>query len=242
MSGAGRRGAGIAACHICIADLLSFPAAAWQGLSPVEQARASRFLREDDRRRFALGRHVARHLAAVVAGVDPADVAIQLSCLDCGTTDHGKPRAVCRAGVVPVSISHSGQKVLVAATDGAEVGADIEQVDAARFHPALFRQIASPTEAAQLRPDAWTFYRLWTLKEAVLKCTGDGLMLEMQSFAIDLSVDPPRLRSSTGRLAGPIALRSLDVGTGYMAALALAAPVDVQIVRGLSQDRGSGGR
>lgn len=221
----------MATCHVCIADLLSFPAAAWQGLSPVEQARASHFLQEDDRHRFALGRHVARHLAAVVAGVDPADVVIQLSCLHCGSTGHGKPRAVCGADVIPISISHSGQKVLVAATDGAEIGADIEQVDAARFDPALFGQIASPTEAAQLHPDAWTFYHLWTLKEAALKCTGDGLMLAPQGFTIDLSVDPPRLRSGTGRLAGPIALRPLDVGTGYMAALALATPADIQIVR-----------
>ena len=218
------------ACFIRIADMVSAWPKAVEGLAPREQTRALSLRREDDRQRFAIGRYLARTLAGEVVGIAPECVSIHLRCVHCGSADHGQPRAVYPGGTIPVSISHSGQKILVAATEGVDVGADIEQINVASFDPALFQQIESATEAGRTPRNALAFTRLWTLKEAVLKCTGDGLMVSPQTFAIDLSGDPPLLLGGTGRVAVPMALRMFDPGDGYMAAVAVATPGAVELV------------
>jgi 4'-phosphopantetheinyl transferase len=199
------------------------------GLSTGEHQRALRFHRTDDRHRFAAGRLVARELAAELAGARTADIAVRLECRHCGSAEHGKPFATYPGGTVPLSISHSAEMILVAATLGADVGADIERIDPASFDASLFEQIESSFERGRTPCDVIAFLRLWTLKEAALKCTGDGLMTSPRSFTIDMRLDPPVLTGGTGPLAAPMALRTLDVGDGYMAALALSGASAFQV-------------
>ena len=88
-------------------------------LSPDEQARAQRFLKEADRMRFVLGRAMVRRLCGAYLRIEPARVRL----------DHtltGKPYL---ANSIPVgrkrfefNVAHSGDCGLVAWTEGQAVG------------------------------------------------------------------------------------------------------------------------
>jgi len=84
------------------------------------------------------------------------------------------------------NLSHSGDWALCA-LDGAPVGCDIELVRprSARF-PAY---VLSPRELRwfQDRGADWgDFYTLWTLKEALVKCTGEGLRRHPRDISVPL--------------------------------------------------------
>ena len=185
-------------------------------LDASERTRAARFRRDADRNRFITGRAMVKILVAELAGVEPHEVRLVTHCRYCGSADHGKPRATHPRGSHPMSISHSGSAVLVAATTGPECGADIQEVDPGLDHVALGRHIESPVERGSIR-DAAGFYRLWTSKEAILKCTGNGLMVSMSGLTLG---DPG------------IILRSLEVAGSFVAAVAVATdlPLAVELV------------
>lgn len=87
---------------------------------------------------------------------------------------------------VQFSLSHSGERVMCVVADRA-VGCDIQVTTrrelrvAERFFSAPERDFvfAPPDEKARLD----RFYRIWTLKESFLKCTGLGLSLPMDAFS-----------------------------------------------------------
>lgn len=75
-----------------------------------------------------------------------------------------------------VSISHCRTAVAVAVSDTVAAGIDIES--RRKTNPSLIERICTPDEQAALRlaDDAeMAFLRLWTRKEAVLKCRGTGI-------------------------------------------------------------------
>lgn len=100
-------------------------------------------------------------------------------------TERGKPYFPSRPDV-SFSLSHSGDWALCAVSGGA-VGCDIELV---RPRSAgLPRYALSDAEYAwfQARGGGWAdFYTLWTLKEARVKCTGEGLVHPVRDIAVPL--------------------------------------------------------
>ena len=73
------------------------------------------------------------------------------------------------------SLSHTGPLSLCALSDR-PIGADMERLGTPR--EGLPAYVLSPRELAwfQERGEAWEdFYTLWTLKEARVKCTGEGI-------------------------------------------------------------------
>jgi 4'-phosphopantetheinyl transferase len=157
-------------------------------LSPEERARAHRFLKEADRKRFILGRASVRCLGGAYLGIEPARIQLDQA-------SAGKPYL---ANPIPANrdrfefnVAHSGDCVLVAWTWGKAVGADVETLD--RSTPALLGDaldgIFSDAERVALcgaRPDevAGTFYRIWVRKEAVLKGEGCGIGGSLPSFSV----------------------------------------------------------
>jgi len=91
------------------------------------------------------------------------------------TDTRGKP-IVCGASMRHISIAHTGNLVAAAASAIGPVGIDVEHRDPARdlnrlalaaFGPAECQAVASQGVSA--------FYRVWTLREAISKATGDGM-------------------------------------------------------------------
>lgn len=82
------------------------------------------------------------------------------------------------------NVSHSGGLALCALSER-EIGVDIEIVRPRR--PSLPRHVLGADELAwyEERGQHWEdFYSLWTLKEAKVKCTGDGLLVPPRTIAV----------------------------------------------------------
>ena len=194
-------------------------------LSPEEQVRVDRFLREQDRVRYVVNHGVMRCLLGQYLGVAPQSLRFDWN-------EYGKPRVV--PPDLQFSLSHSGGMALLAVAADSVVGVDVEQIRPIAEDVA--ERFFSPEEQSALRglPDAdWLggFYRCWTRKEAVLKADGVGLHRALDSFTVSLSssaeaailaVQPEVPFSANWRLV------HLAPAAGFVAALAVDAwPVEV---------------
>ena len=129
----------------------------WKLISPGRAEKARRYRFADDQKRCVAGGLLIRRF---------------LGDTEIYTDDFGKPRA--KSGAC-FNISHSGEWVAMA-LDRSEVGCDIErlrQADALRLGKVVFTE----AELDSIRSAAdrlGAFFRLWTKKEALLKCMGEG--------------------------------------------------------------------
>ncbi len=119
--------------------------------------------------------------------------------------------------------------VLVAVTQAAPVGVDVEVINGDRMdYAAVLPSVCGPGESAFVT-DLADFLTCWTRKEAVLKATGHGLRLAMP----DVVVSPPRRITRLESFPSPRKvecwLTDLDIGDGYAAAIAVLTPGPVEV-------------
>lgn len=151
-------------------------------LSPAERARAGRFRFDRDRRAHVVGRSLLRRLLAEVHGVPATG-------LDLRDGDHGKPSLDPPLDGVGFNLSHSGALVLVALAPGRTVGVDVEVAKRPSPHDEIASRVMSPRELELYLDldDAGreaAFYRLWSIKEAVVKATGRGLTFPVRELDV----------------------------------------------------------
>lgn len=185
-------------------------------LDRVEREALGRAIASQRRRELLFGRATLRRLLALYAGVGAGELLI--------TRDaNSKPGATLPDGrpVPSFNVSHSGDVLAIALCRHGEIGVDVEQVDGrlALDLEAIARSQFARAEYAvlmqclpQQRLEA--FFRIWTLKEAILKATGVGLYHPLNQ--IDVAVPARRyslvLRLPTGEIG--VAARHLLAGTG----------------------------
>ncbi len=124
-------------------------------------------------------------------GIPAAEVRLTRSCVQCGSSEHGRPVVLPQGKQHPpfVSLSRAGATVAVAVSDCGPVGVDVERLDAARFagfgQVALHgREVASTIEARAVS---------WVRKESLLKATGHGLGVDPRLIRLSDANEPPRL-------------------------------------------------
>lgn len=162
-------------------------------LSATELRRRSQFRLADDRDRFTLARVMLRLVLAQELDCDPRQVDIALDA-------RGKPRVSHPTTAPAFSIAHGGNLVVLAVSARGSVGIDVELADRDIEPEELIPYTCNAPEAAWLdtlstaqRPSGFLF--LWTLKEAYLKATGEGLAQDPRRIAFDLrDVHAPKLR------------------------------------------------
>ena len=155
--------------------------------------RCDRFRGDADRRRcimaYALLVHAIRDI-----GIGCSDT------LDLREGDNGKPFIA----DIPVcfNISHSGERVAVAVSS-AQVGCDVEtrsdnalRVAKRFFSPDEYAFLESIEDDGMQRAE---FTRLWTMKESVIKCCGEGIRRVLSDFSV---TDESGIRRKTITLAG----------------------------------------
>ncbi len=174
---------GIDVVHVDLSVGAEFDQAAFAWLDAAERARWNRFRAEHARRHYARCRAALR--AMLCERLDCSNEALAF-----GAGGHGKPFATVAGKALPASfnVSHCPDHGLIAfGPDGTPLGVDVESRD----HRGNLRLVAEGVfgsdELAVLarHSDAeWRrlFFRLWTLKEAVIKALGTGFALSPKNF------------------------------------------------------------
>lgn len=160
-------------------------------LSRQERAQADRFRHAEDRVAYAAAHALLRLRLGELVGQ-------RAEGLHFASNLFGKPTL---QGPGPqFNLSHCRSMVCIAVSAQGAVGVDVEPLD--RGHAldlaALAREVLTSAEQAQLGVGdwsaPWTFMRLWTLKEAVVKACGTGLSQDLHALGIELHADRPILR------------------------------------------------
>jgi len=172
-------------------------------LSGEERARAERFVRAIDRRRWIRARGVLRSLLGGYLDAEPAAIELRLG-------PHGKPELLPGGAVVQFNVSHSGDLALVAVSGTRAVGVDVEGLARSVDTLAIARRVFGEAQAARLAAlapaeRAVAFLRAWTMHEATLKCLGVGFAGPEHAAKLE-----------------PTWLAGLDVGPTAVAAVAVA--------------------
>jgi 4'-phosphopantetheinyl transferase len=95
------------------------------------------------------------------------------------TKPSGKPIAVDETGrsALSISASHSGSRLALACASDGIVGIDIEQHWSRDFRLLAQRAFGAEEQALVANEGERAFYRIWTLREAIAKATGAGLVM-----------------------------------------------------------------
>ena len=149
-----------------------------------ERARWKRYRLDRPRREFALCRAALRALLCRRLGCANGDLTFEEG-------EHGKPSAVVRGQPASVSfnVSHSGRHGLIALAGRGRLGVDVEPRSARRNLDVLIGETLTPAEQSRLASVGATrrrqlFFRLWTMKEALVKALGTGFQLHISEIEI----------------------------------------------------------
>jgi 4'-phosphopantetheinyl transferase len=150
-------------------------------LDPAERERSQRFVFERHRRQYMAAHALTRVVLTAAGGgaMAPADWRFE-------TGIHGKPRIAGAKGPY-FNLSHCEGAVACAVSHETEVGVDVEflnrqaPTEIAETHFADGERVWLLQQAEELRSIG--FFRLWTLKEAFIKATGQGLSQRLGDFA-----------------------------------------------------------
>lgn len=200
---------------------------ALEWLDEEELARWRRYLPDRPRREFALCRAALRHSLCRRLGCENKQLSIVAA-------THGKPHALVNGQPAPTSfnVSHSGCHGLIAFARGQQrLGVDVEARSRRRDFDGIAEMVFGPNERAEIASanglaKARLFFRIWTLKEALVKAFGTGLSIDLTAFEI-----PPDIRHGAeksilqfpGHDGTLWELRDLST-SGYAAAIATEIP------------------
>jgi 4'-phosphopantetheinyl transferase len=201
---------------------------AW--LTESERVRYTRFVHDDDRWMFLVGRVMARALVGRALGCAPTEWRWREG-------PHGRPE-IDEPGVTwRFNVAHSAGLVACVLADGHDVGVDVEDLERRGISPGFARRYLSPGEVADVeaQPAEVQQERLltyWTLKEAYLKARGLGVSVPLSDIEFTLSTSGPRI-GFLGTLAG--------TATNWHFHLARPTPRHLMAVASEGSDRVSAG-
>ncbi|MFV5440919.1 4'-phosphopantetheinyl transferase superfamily protein [Acinetobacter oleivorans] len=132
-------------------------------------------------RLFLISRVLVKTVLADKLGISPHQVNIQLH-------PNGKP-FVQGSKAVYFNLTHSADVIILAVTEEGEIGVDIEQVDR-EFEWMRVDSVLAPIEIEWIKENELTdpfsvyqrFFQIWTLKEAYIKCTGEGMSRHLKKL------------------------------------------------------------
>ncbi|MDO4267694.1 MAG: 4'-phosphopantetheinyl transferase superfamily protein [Eubacteriales bacterium] len=192
------------------------------GLSVMRQEKIRRMRFEEDRL-LSLGAGLLMDIGLSFYGLSERDAVLEYRA-------NGKPYLKDRPELF-FNLSHSGAMAMAVFSDR-ETGCDVEQIKPARLDVA--RRFFTEQEADALTDETLSeaernrlFARYWTIKESVLKVTGEGMRLPLNRFFVSLP-EPVSVRAcreeDTGFFAG---LSFLEYSLpGYQAAVCLGKGKD----------------
>lgn len=206
-------------------------------LDPEERARAGRFLRPRDRRRYSVSHAALRHLLSRYTGLGARDLRFEAG-------PQGKPDLSPETGAcLAFNLSRSGEMALVGITAATRLGVDIEQLRVVDDSAAIARSFFSPSERCGLgsvppdRADV-AFLTCWTRKEAFVKALGTGLSFPLDRFDVSLGREDARILGVDGdaQAGRRWDLIHLEPAEGYIGAAAVEGRATTHLIHRLDLD------
>ncbi len=153
-------------------------------LDPNEKTRSARYSTEDLSHRYITGRAALRSILSMFEAGTVAETDWHF-----GSSTNGKPYVrTPKSSIRSFNLSYADDLIAIAVSKEVEVGVDIEpshEIPQSEFPWHLFskdeRRLMMATAVADLAP---VFLRLWTLKEAIAKRTGQGFATEFSEINI----------------------------------------------------------
>jgi 4'-phosphopantetheinyl transferase len=151
-------------------------------LSEDELGRANRFLRQQSRDRFVLGRSVLRSLLALYLNTVP-------SAIEFSYNEHGKPALLDPAFELCFNLSHSADVAVIVLGRECRLGVDIQQEREISEYLQIAKRFFSPQEVRDLLTAPYSeqrhlFFECWARKEAFMKAEGRALSIPLNSFRV----------------------------------------------------------
>jgi len=179
---------------------------------PERRARVERIRRKEERRR-SLCAELLLMTALQRRGISEYSVAL-------GT--HGKPYLAGNENLF-FNLSHAGEYALCAISD-VEVGCDIERIDPA-INLAVADRFFTSEESAWIHAaitreeQVDRFFRLWTLKESLMKATGKGFSLSPRAFSFAMEQGDAPVLNAPQKEHAHYTFAELRAPDGYRASL-----------------------
>jgi len=186
---------GLAGLRVLLFDALKLPNhlvfEVGKLLSPSELRKSSKFRFPNDRLIYLTGRGILRKLSGEMLKSPAADLVIREG-------QYGKPYFEGFEKRLPFNLSNSGTMISIAFEfTEREVGLDIEVIDKNFNYWEMGGYYFCKRECDAIYSHR-DFYRYWTMKEALLKATGVGLIDDLN--AIDMSGKMSRVQVTDERL------------------------------------------
>lgn len=203
-------------------------------LDDTERARSER---KRDPVPFVSAHALVRTVLARRLEAAPQDLRFLRRCPTCGSRTHGKPTLAGHQGIA-FSLSYTDTLAVIAVTDGIDVGVDVEHVSEADFG-GFARVTMAPDEAdafGDLHGAELLSARaqVWARKEAILKATGHGLVVDPTEVVVSPPGEPARLVAWRAAEPAPIAVTVSDAvleSPAHRASVAVLASEPVEITR-----------
>ncbi len=179
-----RTTSGVEVTHVDLRADAEHEKAALSLLDSGEKAQWSRYLHPGPRRRFALSRAALRTVVGRRLGCANEGIAFDIS-------PYGKPFALVQGmpAAISFNISHSGDHGLIALAPTGSLGIDVEERSNRHDLDGPIADVLGPDERSELAKacgdsKVHMFFRLWTIKEALIKALGTGHHTEVSGFQV----------------------------------------------------------
>ena len=200
-------------------------------LSAAEKIKAKKIARIEDVESFVLGRYLLRNVLSQYLDNVPGEIIINLN-------KYGKPCLDDKKLKYNFSLSHAGEWIILALSEGGAVGVDIEKIKTIDLSIAKEFFLQPEIDYIFKRSDEKLkrFYRVWTLRESYLKCLGMGLHYPLANFYFQIGSNIEVIDKSVKK---DYKFRFFNIPNNYLLAVCLAddfSPVKIDFVKINSYD------
>lgn len=174
-----------------LAKLDNLPDEDGRFLSKDEKSRADRFIHQKYKNHFIKRRSILRKLLSSYLGIKPIEIELKYSRL-------GKPYIAKSNNKIFFNTSHSKDHVLFGFSEEAELGVDIEFLDAEIEAELISTHFFCSAEISLIQNSVGNiksevFFRLWCIKEAYIKLIGKGLTFPLDQVLVIDTMSNPKL-------------------------------------------------
>jgi len=193
-------------------------------ISQKEQEKASTFRKSADVRHYILRHGMLRFILGTYTLSEPRAILLV-------TGKNGKPELdpLGASADVSFNLSQTSEMVLIGVTKKRRIGVDIVKIESSyRFHDHA-EYIFTPGEKAclqKIKPElrSQVFFRIWALKEAILKATGKTLAMmektDLSEIIKDVLISPEYSMKFLGTHP-PLFICQFNIGSGHHGAIAV---------------------